>query len=78
MRKEFWFWVIDAIENRAQRLNNPLSSEQRRHLLNKIQEFSDKDYESVSNELTSAIEKELVLFGFSSTDAIRLSWKWSD
>lgn len=78
MRKEFWFWVVSSIENMAVSHNRPLSVDQRRDLLNIIKDFSDDDYENVSNGLMSTIEDRLVLYGFSKNEAIRMSWKWSD
>ena len=78
MRKEFWFWIITAIEDRTKMGEHPLTSVQRQDLLKTIQTFSDEDYETVSDALTYALETKLQLYGFRIDDAIRISWKWSD
>lgn len=78
MRKEFWYWIISAIEGRCKDLGKPLVVAQRQDLLREIQKFSNDDYENVSNCLTSAIEDKLLLYGIGTNDAIRISWKWSD
>lgn len=78
MRKEFWYWILTALEDMAKRAGNDLSSVQRQDLLKTIQGFSNEDYETVSDGLTYAIETKLHLYGFRIDDAIRMAWKWSD
>ena len=78
MRIEFMFYVREAIIERAKKDGYIFNPTQHQELTQTIYKFSDDDYESVSNELTDAIESKLILFGIPINNAIRYSWKWSD
>ena len=78
MRKEYKFWIVQNLNDFRCRDSITLNLWDS-HDLNKVLEhFTDEDYETVSDKLTDAIEKFLIIHNVPLTYAIRYSWKWSD
>ena len=79
MRMEFVYWIIDSIKDRLSWCNYPKMTEAMYEDLVKVcQNYTNKDYEECSDELTNALEDCLKRHGIKENDAFRMSWKWSD